>query len=75
MTKSLTGVIHAQEAYSKTQAMLRLGISQRFWDKMINDGLPYAEVGHARWVTGRDLIEYMEKHAIRHTNGNREQNT
>lgn len=74
MPKPFTGVIHAHEAYSKTEALRRLGISQRFWDKMIHDGLPYAEIGHARWVTGHDLMEYITQRTRRMTNGNGEEN-
>jgi hypothetical protein len=55
--------VNAHEAYSKTEVMNRLGISQRFWDKMIANGLPYSEMGHSRWVTGQALIEYMTKHS------------
>lgn len=57
------GLIRQDEAYSKSTLMLRLGISQKFWDKMLDDGLPYANIGHARWVTGRDLIEFLAKNS------------
>ena len=61
-TKSI-GMIHVDEAYSKTMVLERLGISQKFWDQMLDEGLPYARIGHARWVTGRDLIEYLQKNS------------
>ncbi len=70
MAGKLTGVINAKEAYSKTEVMIRLGISQTFWDKMLSDGLPYANIGHSRWITGQSLIEYMNKHSETKTNGN-----
>jgi len=57
------GFIRADEAYSKTELIGRLGISQRFWDQMLDDGLPYTSIGHSRWVTGQALIEYMTKHS------------
>lgn len=57
------GMIRADEAYSKTELPLRLNVSQKFWDKMIADGLPVASIGHAKWVTGRQVIEYIEKQA------------
>ena len=63
MTGKLTGVINAHEAYSKNEVMSRLGISQRFWDEMLNSGLPYSNIGHGRWVTGQAIIEYMVKHS------------
>lgn len=63
MASDLTGVINANEAYSKTMVVQRLGISQRFWDQMLDSGLPYANIGHSRWVTGQALIEYMTRHA------------
>ena len=63
MSRTPTGVINASEAYSKTEVMNRLGISQRFWDSMLNDGLPFANIGHGRWVTGQSLIDYMNQHA------------
>jgi hypothetical protein len=70
MAGKLTGVINAQEAYSKNEVMSRLGISQTFWDKMLSDGLPYANIGHSRWITGQSLIEYMTTHSEMKTNGN-----
>lgn len=70
MSKLPTGVINASEAYSKIEVMNRLGISQSFWDKMLNDGLPYANIGHSRWITGQSLIEYMNKHSETKTAGN-----
>ena len=57
------GLIRQDEAYSKAALMLRLGISQKFWDKMLDEGLPYASIGHSRWVIGRDLIEFFAKHS------------
>ena len=60
-----SGVIHADEAYSKRMVMERLGISQKFWDKMLNEGLPYTVVGHTRWVTGKALIEHLSRNAER----------
>lgn len=61
----IIGVISNDEAYSKEEAMRRLNISQKFWDKMLDQGLPYANIGHARWVIGKDLIEHMAQHAER----------
>ena len=55
MAGNLTGVINAHEAYSKQELMNRLGISQRFWDSMLDDGLPFTNIGHGRWVTGQSL--------------------
>jgi hypothetical protein len=57
------GVIRADEAYSKLMVLERLGISQKFWDKLLDDGLPFASVGHTRWISGRQLIEHLEKHS------------
>lgn len=65
MSTSRTGRIHLDEAYSKTEAMQRLGISQKFWDKMLDEGLPYTVVGHTRWVTGRDVLDYLQRNAER----------
>jgi hypothetical protein len=53
------------EAYSKQMVLEKLGISQKFWDKMIAEGLPYTNVGHTRWVTGQDLIEHLSRNAER----------
>ncbi len=58
------GLIHADEAYSKSMVLQRLGISQKFWDQMLDDGLPFSPVGHTRWVTGRDLIEFLRKRSV-----------
>jgi hypothetical protein len=60
-----SGLIHAQEAYSKRTVLDRLGISQKFWDKMLDEGLPYTNVGHTKFVTGRDLIEHLTRNAER----------
>lgn len=59
------GVIHADEAYSKRIVLSRLGISQKVWDKMLDEGLPFTVIGHTRWVTGKDLIQHLQKHAER----------
>ena len=61
----LTGTISADEAYSKQALIQRLGISQKFWDKMLDEGLPYTQVGHSRWVTGQELIEHLRRNAVR----------
>ena len=63
MTKS--GLIRTDEAYSKQMVLQRLGISQKFWDKMLAEGLPYTIVGHTRWVTGQALIEHLSNNAER----------
>ena len=56
MSKSVaTGFINSQEAYSKQMVLERLGISQRSWDKMLDEGLSYTSIGHTRWVTGQDF--------------------
>jgi hypothetical protein len=62
---SAEGLIHTHEAYSKQEILRRLGVSQKFWDKMLDEGLPYTIVGHTRWVTGKDLIEHFSRNAER----------
>ena len=63
-----TGVIRADEAYSKLTVLERLGVSQKFWDKLLDDGLPFTNVGHTRWISGRQLIDHLEKHSTtKHT--------
>ncbi|MEM6779582.1 MAG: topoisomerase II [Planctomycetota bacterium] len=57
------GVIHADEAYSKRMVLQRLSISQKYWDKLLDEGLPYTIVGHSRWVTGHALIEHLNRNA------------
>lgn len=57
------GVIDERKAYSKEQLMKHLGVSQKTWDKMLDEGLKFTEIGHTRWVIGRNLIEYMERTA------------
>ncbi len=57
------GCIRTDEAYSKTCVIERLGISQRFWDQMLDQGLPFTVVGHSRWVTGVALMEYLTRFA------------
>jgi hypothetical protein len=61
MANQLTGFINADDAYSKAVVLERLGISQKFWDKMLDDGLPFTEIGHTRWVIGKNLIEYLSR--------------
>ena len=63
--EGLSEVISTCEAYSKRMAMARLGISQKFWDKMLDEGLPFTVVGHTRWVTGADLIQHFSSKAER----------
>jgi hypothetical protein len=60
-----SGIIRSDEAYSKTMVLERLGISQKFWDQMLDAGLPYAGVGHSRWVIGADLIQFLRNHSVR----------
>ena len=60
-----TGLIRRDEAYSKRMVLERLGISQKFWDKMIAEGLPYTVVGNTRWVTGEALITHLTRNAER----------
>lgn len=57
------GVINRHEAYSKATLLARLGISQKFWDKLLDEGLPYTIVGHTRWVTGEAIINHMIQRA------------
>jgi hypothetical protein len=63
MKSKQIGVIRADEAYSKLTVLELLGVSQKFWDKLLVVGLPFANVGHARWVSGRQLIEHLENHS------------
>jgi hypothetical protein len=28
---------------------------------MLAEGLPYSNVGHAKWVTGRAVLDYLER--------------
>lgn len=65
MQRGFEGVIHSAEAYSKQEVLRRLGISQKFWDKLLDEGLPYSTVGHTRWVTGKNLIEHLSRNAGR----------
>jgi hypothetical protein len=64
-THPSTGTVCAHEAYSKQVLLQRMGISQKFWDTMLDEGLPYTQVGHSRWVTGQDLIEHLRRKAER----------
>lgn len=63
--QSAIGFIRADESYSKQEILRRLGASQKVWDKMLNEGLPYTVVGHTRWVAGKDLIEHFSRNAER----------
>ncbi len=68
-----SGVIRTDEAYSKLMVLQKLGISQKFWDKMLAEGLPYTNVGHTRWVTGQALIEHLSRNAERKSNDSDQQ--
>lgn len=57
------GVISAHEVYTKHELFLRLGISQRFWDQMLDDGLPYSICGKSRVVCGLHLLAYFQRNA------------
>jgi hypothetical protein len=63
MKNAFEGVINRHEAYSKAAVLARLGISQRYWDKLLDEGLPYTIVGHTRWVTGEALINHLNQRA------------
>ncbi len=63
--REMTGTIAEHEAYSKQEILRRLGVSQKVWDKMLDEGLPFTAVGHTRWVNGKDLIEHLARNAIR----------
>ena len=65
MSSKTLGVISVHEAYSKQMVLERLGISQKFWDQMLDAGLVYTPVGHSRWVAGSDLIEFLKTHSVR----------
>lgn len=62
------GVIRSDEAYSKYMVLQRMKISQKSWDKMLSEGLPYTNVGHTRWVTGHALLEHLQRNAERKAN-------
>ena len=34
-------------------------------DLMLDNGLPYSSVGHAKWVLGAELIEYLRRTSVR----------
>ncbi len=59
------GVIRVDEAYSKEELLRRMVVSQKSWDKMLDEGLLFSTVGHARWVTGSAVIEYLGRNAKR----------
>lgn len=63
--QAAAGVIRSDEGYSKTELLQRLQISQKFWDRMIAEGLPVANIGHAKWVTGSAVLGYIERHSVR----------
>jgi len=63
MSQENRGVIRADEAYSKAALMDRLNISQRTWDKLLEEGLPYTKVGHRRWVVGSQVLEYLNRNS------------
>lgn len=61
--KSFNGVIRKDEAYSKTTLLQRLGIGQPFWDRMIEEGLAFVQIGHSRWVTGDAVFRWFDEHS------------
>lgn len=65
MSKDLSGVIRSDEAYSKKMVLQKLCVSQKFWDKLLDEGLPFTIIGHSRWVTGQALIEHLNRNAER----------
>jgi hypothetical protein len=65
MKTAVEGVINRHEAYSKATLLARLGISQKFWDKLLDEGLPYTIIGHSRWVTGEALINHLVQRSER----------
>ena len=63
MPQHTTGIIRADEAYSKAIVMERLGISQKFWDKMLEreGASPTRRSATHRLGDGKDLIEYLSR--------------
>lgn len=59
------GVINESEAYSKHTVLRLLGVSQKVWDQLLDEGLPYTTLGHTRWVSGKDLIKHLASKAER----------
>lgn len=59
------GIIRSDELYCKEHLFERLGISQKFWDKMRDEGLPISKVGRRKCVAGKDLIEHLSNQAER----------
>ena len=64
-SKTSLGIVNSDEAYSKRTILDRLGVSQKVWDKLLDEGLPFTTIGHTRWVTGKALIEHLTRHAER----------
>lgn len=40
MNAAVTGLVDTSEACNKTMVLKRLGIFQKFWDKMLDEGFP-----------------------------------
>jgi|GEM_PF-1375943 hypothetical protein len=65
--RSECGVIRSDEIYSKQELLRRMGISQKSWDEMLQSGLPFAQLGKSRWVSGRDLIDFFHRRSHKST--------
>ena len=55
------GVISRHEASSKPVLLKRLKASQRTWDRLLDEGIPYTKVGRTRWVTGMAVMDHFER--------------
>ncbi|MBL9090831.1 MAG: hypothetical protein JNL96_06380 [Planctomycetaceae bacterium] len=71
-TKEATGVINANELYTLQTVMDILGLGYKAYTVMRRQGLPIIRQGTRKYVSGRQLIEFMEGKAHVEKQGQRD---
>jgi len=63
LPKESCGVINAHELYRLKTAMELLGVGYKAFTAMRRQGLPIIKAGNRKFISGRQLIEFMEGRA------------
>lgn len=62
-SKNAGGIINAHELYRVQTVMELLGVGYKAYTAMRRRGLPVIQIGSRKFISGRQLIEYMERFA------------
>lgn len=71
-SKNAGGIINAHELYRVQTVMELLGVGYKAYTSMRRRGLPVIRIGSRKFISGRQLIEYMERFAHVESQGERD---